>query len=190
MKRIRVIIPVLVIMVALIFLSGYRFTALSAANNHAFLSSDAELIDQYKIGSSGIFIFKSEEENEYRTVMTEKSGLLFSGNQSTFIPYNSDELQLVGAASFINDKDEASFISFKSNDDKVAYIEAGVEPHIERKEIKKEERVSFLFPFSEQINFLYPTAFDKDGNELYYFGFPKDSNMHNQDDLRWHKTGD
>ncbi|WP_249316622.1 hypothetical protein [Bacillus sp. FJAT-50079] len=67
------------------------------------------------------------------------------------------------------------------------YIEVGVEPNIERKEIKKGERVSFLFPYSEQIDFLNPTAFNKDGEMLYYFGYPKDANVFRVEEFKWHE---
>lgn len=107
-----------------------------------------------------------------------------------YIPYSTDEIQTVGGASFNYEKDAGSFISVVSNDEEVAYIEVGVEPNIERKEIKKGERISFLFPFSEQIDFLNPTAYDKDGNELYYHGYPRDTNVFKHEEFKWHKTGE
>ncbi len=57
---------------------------------------------------------------------------------------------------------------------------------MERKEVKKGELTTFLFPFSEQLDFLYPTAFNKDGKKLYYFGYPKDTNVFNNEDFKWH----
>lgn len=89
--------------------------------------------------------------------------------------------------SFTSENDEITFLSVISNDEEVAYIEVGIEPNIERKEINKGERVSFLFPFSEQIDYLNPTAFDKDGKRLYYYGFPKDTNVIKTEDYKWHK---
>ncbi|WP_223492091.1 hypothetical protein [Sutcliffiella horikoshii] len=190
MKILKVIIPLLLIILLLAFLSGYRFTALSAAKSHAFLTKDAELMDQYEIGSTDVFLFKSDVEQEYRTVLTQKSGVFFSSRASMYIPYSTDEIQTVGGASFNYEKDAGSFISVVSNDEEVAYIEVGVEPNIERKEIKKGERISFLFPFSEQIDFLNPTAYDKDGNELYYHGYPRDTNVFKHEEFKWHKTGE
>jgi hypothetical protein len=55
-------------------------------------------------------------------------------------------------------------MSVLSNDEKVAYIEAGVEPHVERREVSKGERVTFLFPFSEQIDKLNPRPLMKKVN--------------------------
>ena len=124
-------------------------------------------------------------------MLSEKSGVLFRSSVSTGIPYSSDELQSVGAISFTSEKDAATLLSVVSNDEKVAYIEAGVEPNIERKEIHKGERISFIFPFSEQIDFLNPTAFDKGGKAIYYYGLPKNVNqVHIPEDFKWHKIVD
>lgn len=188
MKRWKLAISILIGIILIFFISGYKLTSFSAAKANAFLPKDAELVEEYNTGSSVIFLFKSEEEKLYQTVLSEKSGVLFRSSSSTSIPYSSDELQTVGGISFTTEKDAATLLSVVSNDEKVAYIEAGVEPHIERKEIHKGERISFLFPFNEQVNFLKPTAFDKAGIALYYYGLPKNVNQVNiPKDLKWHK---
>ena len=157
--------------------TGYRFTALSAAKSNSFITKDYKVIEKYNTGSPEIFLFKSDIKKAYRTVLSEKSGLLYRSSFSTYIPYSADKLQTIGGMSFTSENDEITFLSVISNDDEVAYIEVGIGPNIEKKEINKGERVSFLFPFSEQIDFLNPTAFDKDGKKLYYYGFPKDTNV-------------
>lgn len=187
MKKWIVVIPLLIVFTLILFISGYRFTALSAAKNNAFLSKDAELMEQYDTGSSVIFLFKSDEEEIYHTLLSEKSGVFFRSSVSTNIPYSSDKIQTVGSISVTTENHESTLLSVISYDEEVAYIEAGVEPNVERKEINKGERISFLFPFSEQIHFLYPTAFNKDGKKLYYYGHPKDTNVLKSEDLKWHK---
>ena len=180
--------PWLVVIVLLFLISGgYRFTALSAAKSNTFISKDAELMGQYDMGSSVLFLFKSDEEERYQTVLSEKLGVFYRSSSSTYIPYSSDKIQTVGGMSVTTSNDEATFLSVISYDEEVAYIEAGVEPNMERKEIKKGERISFLFPFSEQIDFLYPAAFNNDGKKLYYYGYPKDTTIIRSDDLKWHK---
>lgn len=187
MKKLIFVVPLLILIIFIFFISGYRFTALSAAKSHSFLSKDAELIEQYDTGSSFIFLFKSDEEEIYQTVLSEKSDVLFRGSVSTNIPYSSDKIQTVGGISVTTENDAATLLSVISHDEEVAYIEAGVDPYVERKEISKGERISFLFPFSEQIDFLYPTAFNKDGKKLYYYGYPKDTNVFRSEDFKWHK---
>ncbi|WP_432360670.1 hypothetical protein [Sporosarcina sp. UB5] len=187
MKKRDFVIPLLIAITLIFYISGYRFTALSAAKSNSFLPKNAELMDQYETGSSVIFLFNIAEEERYQTVLSEKSGVLFRSTVSTVIPYSTDKIQTVGGMSITTRNDEATLLSVISYDEEVAYIEAGVEPYVERKEINKGERISFLFPFSKQIDFLYPAAFNKDGKKLYYYGYPKDTNVLKSEDFKWHK---
>jgi len=187
LKKWMLILPLFVVIILITMVAGYRFTALSAAKSNSFVTNDFKLIEKYDTGSSAIFLFKSDAKKEYRTVLSEKSGLLYRSSVSTYIKYSSDKLQTVGGISFKSENDGVTFLSIISNNEEVAYIEAGIEPNIERKEINKGQRISFLFPFSEQLDFLNPTAFDKNGKKLYYYGFPKDSNILKSEEFKWHK---
>ncbi|MFS0688995.1 hypothetical protein AB1K89_07120 [Sporosarcina sp. 179-K 8C2 HS] len=187
MKNRKFVIPLLIVITLIFFLSGYRFTALSAAKSNSHLPKDAELMEQYETDSFGIFLFNIAEEERYQTVLSEKSGVFFRSSVSTDIPYSSDKIQTVGGMSVITSNGEVTLLSVISYDEEVAYIEAGVEPYVERKEVNKGERISFLFPFSKQIDFLYPVAFNNDDKKLYYYGYPKDTNVLLSEDLKWHK---
>lgn len=180
-------IPLVIVIIFIFFISGYRFTVLSAAKSNVFLPKDAELMEEYDTGSSVISLFRSDEEKIYQTILSEKSGLFYRSSASTNIPYSSDIIQTVGGISFTTKYDAATLLSIISFDEDVAYIGAGVEPNLVRKEINKGERISFLFPFSEQIDFLYPTAFNRDGKKLYYYGYPKGTNVFKSEDFKWHK---
>lgn len=181
------IVPILFVIVLFFFISGYRFTALNAAKSNPLLSKDAKLMEKHNIGSSDIFLFKSDKKQLYQTVLSEKSKVFFRSSALTYIPYSSDPLQTVGGMSVTNKSNAFTFVSIKSNDGKVAYLEAGKGPNLVRKEIRKGERVSFIFQFSKQIDNLNLTAFDQDGNKLYYYGYPKDTNIFKTEDLKWHK---
>lgn len=179
--------PLSIVIIFILSLSGYRFTALSAAKSNVFLPEDAELMEQYDSGSSVIFLFKSDKEKMYHTVLAEKSFFYYSG-LSTYTPYSSDEIQTVGGISYTTKNDTASLLSVISYDEDVTYIEAGVEPYVERKEIRKGELITFLFSFSNQIDQLNAVATNKEGEELYYFGYPKNATYINlNEDLRWYK---
>ncbi|CEG26288.1 hypothetical protein [Bacillus sp. B-jedd] len=187
MKKLKVGVPMLMVIILIFVINGYSFTALSAAKSNTFLSKDAELMEHYDTGSSVIFLFKSDKQKIYQTVLSERSGLFFRSNASTNTPYSSDKIQTVGGMSFSNEKDEVTLLSLISYDEEVAYIEAGIEPNLKRKEINKGERIAFLFPFSEQIDSLHPIAFNKDGKKLYYLGYPKDTNIFKNEDFKWHR---
>lgn len=182
--------PLFIALLFILFINGYGFTPLGAAKGNYFLSSDAELMEKYDTGSSVIFLFKSDEDKKYQTVLAEKSGLFFRSGLSTNTTYSDDQVQTVGGISFTSENDAATLLSVISYDDEVAYIEAGIEPDIEKKNINKGELVTFIFPYSEQINFLKPMAFSKDGRKLYYYGYPKNKNVFDQEDLKWHKVQD
>ncbi|ALC85335.1 hypothetical protein AM499_05540 [Bacillus sp. FJAT-22090] len=191
MKKWSKVIPILIVIIVLFIISGYRFTALSAAKGNSILSKDAELVEEYDIGKSTIFLFKSNNEEIFQTVLSEKFGLLHRSSVSTNVPFNADEIQTVGGFSFTGKNDAATLLSVISNDNEVVYIEAGVDPYIERKVIKKGERISFLFSFSKQLDSLNATAFNKEGKALYYYGLPKNVNqVHIPEDLKWYKIVD
>ncbi len=187
MKKLIFITSLLFLIIFIVFIGGYRFTALSAAKSHSFLSKNAELMEQYETDSSVISLFRNNEEQTYQTVLSEKSGMFFRGSVSTNIPYSSDKVQTVGGISATTENDAVTLLSVISYDEDVAYIEAGVEPNLERKAISKGERISFLFPFNEQLDLLNPTAFNKEGKKIYYYGYPKNTNVFRIEDYKWHK---
>ncbi|MFO1446047.1 hypothetical protein KDN24_23155 [Bacillus sp. Bva_UNVM-123] len=188
MKKLRSIIPLLFVIIFILFISGYRFTAISAANNHSFLTKDDELVDKFDTGKSQIFLYKNEKEGIYRTVLTERTVFLYYSSFSTFIPMTTNPVRTIGGMSVTSKNDEFSLLVVESYDDEVAYIEAGKEDNQVRKSIKEGERIHFLFPFSMQIDFLNAVATNEEGETLYYFGYPEGA-THNylNEDLIWRK---
>ncbi|QTC41594.1 hypothetical protein I7V34_21550 [Bacillus sp. V3] len=187
MRRLVLIAGSIGVAVFIFVLSAYRFTPESAALSNSTVTDDFEYVDQQGIGEAEILLFKSDVKEEYMTVLAEKSGFLYRSKYSTYTPYTSDPLQLIGGMSVTSKENALTYLSVLSNDEKVAYIEAGVEPHVERRDVSKGERVTFLFPFSKQIDKLNATAFDENGKKLYYFGYPKGTNIFRQKDFRWHE---
>jgi hypothetical protein len=190
MKYWRLTISLLIFIFLIFMVTGFKFTALSAAKSNPNITKDFELVEKYDAGTTVIYLFKSNEKKLYRTVLSEKSGLLFRSSSSTYIPYSKDSLQTVGGISYRTDKDAFTLLSVISFDDDVAYIEAGADQDLQRKEIKKRERISFLFPFSKQIDLLNAAAFNKNGKKLYYYGYPNGANSINSKDLKWHKINE
>ncbi|EDL66457.1 hypothetical protein [Bacillus sp. SG-1] len=175
------------IIVLFIVVNGYRFTPESAAESSAGLSKDFELIDTHEVYSDTVMLYKSDEQKEYRTVLASKSGWLYKGYTSTYVSYNSDPVRLVGGMSVTTENNALTYMSILSMDENVSYIEAGIEPYVRRQEVSKGERISFLFPFSEQLENLNPVAYDANGNKLYYFGYPKNTNEFSDKDYKWHE---
>jgi hypothetical protein len=187
-RRWKSVLSMLFVIILIFQITGYRFTALSAAKSNSFVSKDFKVIEKFYAGPSAIFLFKSDEKELYRTVLSEKSGLFYRSSVSTYIPYSSDAIQTVGGLSSSTDNDAFTLLSIESHDDEVAYVEAGVGSNLERRAINKRERVTFLLPFSKQIDQLNATAFNENGEKLYYYGYPKDTNI--LEDLKWHKVNE
>ncbi|GAA0433594.1 hypothetical protein GCM10008983_07760 [Lentibacillus halophilus] len=190
-KMVPVSIFIIAALVFFFFISGYRFTALNAAKANSEVTKDYQLVDQYKMDSSAVFLFKSDSDEMYRTVLSDTSGLLHRSNSSTYIPYRNESLVTVGGMSVSDDdQDPFTFLSVKSNDAHIDYIIAGSGTNRVRKEIKKGERIFFLFPFSKQIDKLNARAFSDKGKKIYYYGYPKNTSAFIDDDLKWHKVND
>ncbi|MCD8510427.1 MAG: hypothetical protein LRY73_11560 [Bacillus sp. (in: Bacteria)] len=168
-------------------LTGYRFTPLSAAKGNPFISSDYELIDEFHGETAFLYLFKSEEEEMYRTVLSEREGIFYRSPVSISIPMTYNQIRTIGAMSSANDNGESfSLLVIESFDEDVAYIEAGRELKRERQEVKKGESVTFLFPYSKQIDHLNAIAFNEDGEKLYYYGYPNNQIFPNYKDLKWY----
>ncbi|AST91896.1 MULTISPECIES: hypothetical protein [Sutcliffiella] len=187
MRRFKVLIPLFIVVIIYLFFSGYRITPLSAANAFPLLPKDAELVEEMKISTTPIFVYKSEEENQYVSVTSEKNGVFYRSTQSTFVPIRTDSLQTVGLMNFRNKDGEGTYFSVLSTDEEVFYIEVGIDPDVIRKEIRAGESVSFYLSSFEVINFLYPTAYNKDGKPLFYYGIPKNAPTYTPEDIKWHE---
>ncbi|ENH96919.1 hypothetical protein J416_08412 [Gracilibacillus halophilus YIM-C55.5] len=188
MKKWIFILPFIIIIIVILFFSGYRFTAFSAAKSHDFLPVDADVVEQHDIGSSVIYLFKSDEEEMYHTVLSEKKCFFYHSDVSTYTPFRSGDIQTIGGIRYTTKDEEATMMSVISNDKEVAYIEAGAEPYTKKKKIKIGEPITFLFSYSKPINQLNAVATNKEGEELYYYGYPENATHINiNEDLRWYK---
>ncbi|MCA1055777.1 hypothetical protein LCM10_12340 [Rossellomorea aquimaris] len=190
MKRWVSVMMVGMLLSIIFFLSGYRFTALGAAKGKPFISGDDALIETQEVGGDVLLLFKSDKENEYRTVLSEKEGPFYVSRTSTYIPIREDELQTIGGMSYADEDEAFCYLSIESNDEEVAYIEAGESDNRERKQVGKGERVSFVFPFSQQIDFMDAAAYNAKGEKLYYYGYPQGTHIFDDKDLKWHRVGE
>ena len=165
--------------------SGYRFSPENAAKSNAFITRNYQLFASYKTGPFGIFLFKSNANRMYRTVLSKRNGIFYRSNVSVSIPYQSGALETVG---YFNDSTHDhgfTFMSFKSNSNNVAYIEAGVKPNRKKEEIIKGQTVAFLF--DQYVSAPNVIAFNAQERELYYFGYLKNTSIFTDDSFKWHK---
>ncbi|WP_097074064.1 hypothetical protein [Ureibacillus xyleni] len=169
MRKISVVMALLLIACgAFYFLEGYRFTPFAAAKANGFVTDDYELVE--KIEEDSIFyLFKSDEKQEYRTVHVKQNAQTYYSYASTFIPYGEDNLQTIGGMSIRYEDEKATLFVLLSKDEAIDSIVVHTEFGDEKKKILKDKPLYFLFPYSQQIDHINATAFDKNGNELYYY---------------------
>ena len=174
----------MILCVVIFIFSGYRLTPLSAAKANPFVTNDFEFVDKYENDSSSFYLFKSDAKKEYMTVHVNKKRFIYHSNTSTSIPYSTDLLQTIGGMSIRYENKEATLFVVLSKDEKVTSIGIETEYSDERKNVTKGEPIYFLLPYSKQIDQLNAIANDKDGNELYYYGWNEGNILR---DLKWHK---
>ncbi|MFC0472276.1 hypothetical protein ACFFHM_17710 [Halalkalibacter kiskunsagensis] len=163
----------LIIMLILVGFFGYRFTALSAAKSNHFVSNSSVLLEEWDTGSSSLFLFKDDKEETYRIALSEKLGFLYSSRGSTYVPYSDDDIKTLGGMSYRTGNEEFTLLVIESAVNEVAYIVVGRELEREKQKINQGERISFLFPYSKQIDRLNALALNEDDEELYYYGYPE-----------------
>ncbi|MCD5324341.1 MULTISPECIES: hypothetical protein [Pontibacillus] len=185
-KWILLLIPVvLLITFYKVYADGYRVTALGAAKSNHFIADDVSLIDHYKLGSDDVYLFKSDKKEEYQTASATKSGFLYTSRVLVYWPYHEDEIETVGWLS----SSSGTLLSVVSHDEDVAYIEAGNGTNRKRIETEKGKRITFTFTPKNRSNNLNPVAYNKEGEKLYYYGFPETNTPHQSTkDIKWHKV--
>lgn len=186
-RKLMVAIFILIIFVAncVFIVSGYRFSAKNAAKSNPYITKNYQLFASYKTGPFGIFLFKSNVNRMYRTVLSQRHGIFYRSNVSVSIPYQLGALETVGYFNDSTPDHGFTFMSFKSNSNNVAYLEAGEKTNHEIKEIKKGQTVFFLFD-----KYLWKPdvkAFDSQGRELYYYGYPNNTSVFTVNSFKWHR---
>ena len=176
--------------VIFIFL-GYRFTPLSAAKAHSFVTHDDELIGEFKDDSSIFYLFKNDKEQQFRTVYVQKRLFTYVGNNSAYISYSDDPIQTIGGMSVNNKVNSATLFVVRSIDENITSISIDVENHKEKKFVPSDGIVHFLVPYSKPLAQLNPIALNKNDVPIYYFGYEKNNTTENSHiilaTLTWHK---
>jgi hypothetical protein len=190
MKKIKrnMLITVVVIIFLLFvgYMSGYRFDGLSAAKANAFVPKDSILLDEVKYGWGSVYIFNSSEK-PVTAISIKTLGFLWSSRMSSYHYHREDPVQTIGGVSLNNPREKSTVISILVKDPEVSYLEVGPEGNRVTKESRIGEPITFAWDEAVQLDRLYPKAFDKNGNLLYEYRYAI-SNFTRQEDLRWYPT--
>ena len=187
----RITLTLMVICVVIFIFIGYRFTPLSAAKAHSFITKDDELIGEFKDDLSIFYLYKNDKEQQYRTVYVQKKLFVYVGNNSTYIPFSEDPIQTIGGMSIYTKANSATLLVVRSVDENISSIQIENESRTEKKTVPSNGIVHFLVPYSKPLTQLYPIAFNKNDEPIYYFGYEKNSAKENNHvtlvNLKWHK---
>lgn len=190
MKKIKLnmLIAAAVIIVLLFvgYMNGYRLNGLSAARANAFVPKDSVLVDEVKYSWGGVYIFNAPEKPV--TAISMKSlGFLWTSRMSVYHYHRDDPIQTIGGASLNNPREKSTVISILVDDPEVSYLEVGPEDNRIKKESIIGDPMTFAWDEAVQLDRLYPKAFDVNGKLLYEYRYPI-TNFIRQEDLKWYPS--
>lgn len=99
-----------------------------------------------------------------------------------------DNIRTIGWMNYSNNREAITILAVKSYDDEITYIEAGTDIDREKKEIRKDETVVFLWEKPFYIDNINPVALSRDNKPCYRYGYPEDTNIFRAEELKWYKV--
>ena len=190
MKKLLLLIPIALLVFIFLYVSGYRFTAKSAAEAHSFLKNDSTLIQKVESNFGELFVYKTEDY--YITIVPEKIGLLFRASSSITtqdINDKSDKVRTIGWASGLYSDKSGTIMVIEVQDVNIAYIEAGSELQRIRKNVIKGENLILEWDKGHFVHEINAIAYSEKGEKLYFYGYdPATPNFIDQKELRWRKV--
>lgn len=177
----KALLLIIVIVSVLLFLSGYRPTALSAAKANFFMTPECKNVEKIQEGHDIFYLFKSDKKEIYQTVLVQKKVFLYKRVYATGISSTNDSLETIGGMSYRLNHEGTLFVVL-SHDENVSYITINSKQGIIKKSIEHSKLVSFYIPYAQQIDLLEAVAYDKNDRPIYYYGYDDDDN------LRWNRV--
>ncbi|WP_042202228.1 hypothetical protein [Paenibacillus camerounensis] len=170
-SKVQTLIFIIIILLFVGYLSGYRLTGLSAARANSFVPKDSVLLDTVDYSWGSIYIFDSPEK-PVSAISTKTLGLMWSSRLSAYHYHSDDPVQTIGGVSYGDSGEEATVLSVLINDPEVSYIEAGPEGNRTKKEARIGEPLTFSWDEAFQLDRLSPQAFNNNGELLYEYKYP------------------
>lgn len=167
------------------YVEGVRFDAQQAVKSSRYVDKKSVLIGEVEINSYKVFFY--ENDDKYRTIITEKSYSVWKLNGNSFWANKTDDkVKLVGWCSMTEtDGRGLTAIPVQSYDKQVAYIEMGPEDVRIKKDIAYGKTAIFAWDKSILGNDLNAVAYSSDDKPLYKLGYEIINNHFNSDELRW-----
>jgi hypothetical protein len=188
LKKIRWIIPVFIVIIFFLHISGYRLTSKGAAEAHSFPNKNAVLVKVVDSKLGDVYVYR--QNNYYLTILPLRYGFLWraSFNISTESEDDKgDKVRTIGTISYTNKNGSMTVMVIDVKEKNVAYIEAGPKSNRVREKVKNNEYVVFTWDKAMLYYDVNPIAISGNGVNLYKYG---DLIVGNTDtkQLRWREV--
>lgn len=172
-------------LIAYVYSQGMRFDAQQAANSNRYVDEESVLLGEVEINSHRVFFY--ENDDKYRTIITEKAYFLWKNSSSFWANKADDKVKMVGWCSMTDTENGKGLtaIPVQSYDKQAAYIEMGPKEDRLIKDVPYGKTVIFAWDKSIRWNDLNAVAYSSDGKPLYKLGYEIVNNHINTDELRW-----
>jgi len=188
-RKVLFVATLLVVILFIIYLAGFRLSPEAAAKAHAFLEKDSLLVHTEETSLGKVYVYA--QDDYFLTIMPEKKFLLWRSPSSVTtkdIKDKNDLIRTIGSLSVTTNKGSATVMVINVKDDNVKYIEAGIELQRERQEVKKDKNVVFVWDKPYLYHQVNPIALSDTGEILYKYQIPINNASIDHKELRWHKA--
>lgn len=169
---------------------GIRLTPIQASRAYEFVEDNAELLKEIKVGRSYLHIYFNPQENLYRTTITEKLGIFYKCNSSTwFYAREEDKVRTLGGTTLQIEDNNVATLYIESTDQRVSEIAVinSEGDYIARQPVGIEEPciLQYTYP-SDYITSDYEILALNDKLDViyYYHGLIDDQTLN--DEYKWH----
>lgn len=169
--------------VCLNFAAGYRFTPMAAAGLEGKLNSESVLLGEYDWGARRFYFYDCKN---YYIITGVRSTWRGWTNESYYFVWEKkakpDAVEITGSLCYWADDRNAALqlLALSCHDERVAYIEVSFFGKKERQEISNSNMFIFAIEADAEmegvVNTPAGTAYDTDGNALYYLTETEDMN--------------
>lgn len=167
------------------FISGARFSPDQAAKTSRWVENTSVLLGTAETPPYKVYIY--ENQDKYRTILTGYKFPFWRYRGSSWANKTEDKVKLVGWCSYSDGGagKGITVVPVQSFDDRVAFIEMGSGPDLQRKPVKTGEVLLFSWEKSIKWNNLKAIACSGDNKVLYKLGYEVNNSKINMDELRW-----
>lgn len=170
------------------YVLGYRLSPLSASRANPGIEKNFILLDDINLEWANVYFYHDKENDMYYTTISEKKIFMYISRSSVWLYGNSgNPIRTIGSMSYTNGKGKSAKLLMIDSDDKnIDSIIVRNEYKVLETKINIDKPEIILLDDFKNSNQFDVIAVDSNGIELYYYGYPKDTNVSRTEDYKWH----